>query len=206
MSQACARWRGDIGAYILGALGPEAGGRVKRHLETCTACRADYQDLVPVRDWLGLLAAVGGEPDGHAPRRVPLEPLRPPRYRARRRWLAGIAAAITAAAVAVIVVITAHPVAPAFQAFDRATGARAQAQLRATPSGTQIDLTISGLPADERCTLVAMSGSGSDIAGTWNTAYDGTAQVEGTTAIPMSQLTTLLIESPARRLLLSIAV
>jgi anti-sigma factor RsiW len=90
MSQACARWRGDIGAYILGALGPEAGARVKRHLETCPGCCADYQDLVPVRDWLSLLAAVGGVPGGHVPRRLPLGPVRPPRHRARRRWLAHV--------------------------------------------------------------------------------------------------------------------
>jgi len=74
MSQACARWRGDIGAYILGALSPESGARVKRHLEACAACRADYEDLVPVRDWLSLLAAAGGVPGGHVPGRLPLEP------------------------------------------------------------------------------------------------------------------------------------
>jgi anti-sigma factor RsiW len=90
MSQACARWRGDIGAYILGALSPESGARVKRHLETCTACRTDYEDLVPVRDWLSLLAAAAGMPGGHVPGRLPLEPVRPSSHRARRRWLASV--------------------------------------------------------------------------------------------------------------------
>lgn len=206
MSQACATWRGDIGAYIAGALSPEAGARVKRHLMICRACRADYQDLVPVRDWLSRLAADGGVPGGLVPARLALPPARPPGRRPRRRWLASAAAAITAAAVAVIAVITAHSAPPAFQAFDRASGAHGQALLRATPSGTQIDLTITGLPANERCTLVAMSPASTDVAGTWNTAYDGTAQMEGTTAIPISQLTTLWIESPARQLLLSIPV
>ena len=37
-------------------------------------------------------------------------------------------------------------------------------------------------------------------------AYDGTARVEGTTAIPVSRLTALRIESPTRRLLLRISV
>ena len=27
MSQACAAWRGDIGAYVVGALSPQAGAR-----------------------------------------------------------------------------------------------------------------------------------------------------------------------------------
>jgi anti-sigma factor RsiW len=205
MSQACATWRGDIGAYIVGALSPEAGAGVQRHLETCTACRSEYQDLVPVRDWLSR-AADSVVPGGHIPARLPPQPARPPPHRPRRRWLATTTAAITAATVAVITVITAHPAPPAYQAVNRASGAHGQAQLHATPSGTQIDLTITGLPANEHCTLVAVSPAGTDIAGTWNTAYDGTAQVEGTTAIPITQLTKLRIQSPAQRLLLSIPI
>jgi anti-sigma factor RsiW len=206
MSQACATWRGDIGAYIVGALSPEAGARVTRHLETCRSCRADYQDLVPVRDWLSRLAADGGVPGGHSPGRLPLQPARSLRHRPRRRWLAIVTAAVTAAAVAAIAVITARPAPPAYQAFNRASGVHGQAQLHATPSGTQISLTITGLPANERCTLVAVSPAGTDVAGTWNTAYDGTAQVVGTTAIPITQLITLRIESPTQRLLLGIPV
>jgi anti-sigma factor RsiW len=59
MSRACAGWRDDIGTYILGALEPDESAQVKRHLEACPACRADYYDLLPVRDWLGLLAPMG---------------------------------------------------------------------------------------------------------------------------------------------------
>ncbi|MBO0772135.1 MAG: zf-HC2 domain-containing protein [Actinobacteria bacterium] len=57
MSQACASWRGDLGAYLVGALDREACAGVRRHLEICPACRAEYEELVPVRDWLGRLAA-----------------------------------------------------------------------------------------------------------------------------------------------------
>ena len=59
MTQACAIWRGDIGAYIVGALDAEASARVRRHLRACRACRDDFHDLVPVRDWLGWLVLVG---------------------------------------------------------------------------------------------------------------------------------------------------
>ena len=205
MSRACAAWRGDIGAYIVGALSPQAGARVRRHVETCTACRADYQELVPVRDWLDLADPVDGVAGGHVLGRPPLEPLRQPGNRARRRWLAAAAVGATAVGAA-IAVITARPAAPVFHAFDRASGAHGQAQLRATPSGTQISLTISGLPADQRCIIIATSHADTDVAGTWNTAYGGTAHVEGTSAIPLSQLTVLEIESPAHRLLLRIPV
>jgi Putative zinc-finger len=52
MGQACARWRGEIGAYIVGALDAGAAAAVRRHLRTCPTCRAAYEDLIPVRDWL----------------------------------------------------------------------------------------------------------------------------------------------------------
>jgi anti-sigma factor RsiW len=205
MSRACAVWRGDIGAYIVGALSPQAGARVRRHLEACPACRADYQDLVPVRDWLDRAAAVDGDAVSHVSGRPPLEPLRRRGNRASRRWPAAAAVGVAAVAAA-IAIITARPAAPVFHAFGRVSGAHGQAQLRATPGGTQISLTISGLPADQRCILIAMSRVGSDVAGTWNTAYGGIAHVEGTSAIPLSQLTVLEIESPAHRVLLRIPV
>jgi hypothetical protein len=63
MSRSCARWRGEIGAYIVGALDDCALVQVTRHLESCTGCRQDYEELVPVRDWLSLLAVtVRGRP------------------------------------------------------------------------------------------------------------------------------------------------
>jgi hypothetical protein len=213
MTQACAMWRGDIGAYIVGALDTEASARVRRHLRACRACREDYHDLVPVRDWLGRLV-LAGEPDtGDQPGRPPLEPVRSlrghVRGRLRRRWLPAAAAAATAAAgtaAVAVAALSAHPAAPAFRAFDRATGVHGQAHLTGMPNGTEIDLSITGLPAGERCTLVVLSPAGRDVAGSWSAKYDGTAQVEGTTAIPVRQLTALRIETPARRLLLSIPV
>jgi anti-sigma factor RsiW len=205
MSRACAAWRGDIGAYIVGALSARAGAVVRRHLQTCPACRDDYEDLVPVRDWLDRAAPVDGACGSHLPPRPPLQPLRKRATGTRRRWLVIAAAGATAAAAA-IAVITARPAAPVFRAVDRASGAHAQAQLRATPSGTQITLTISGLRADQRCVLIAISPAGTDVAGSWNTAYGGTAHIEGTSAIPANQLTALEIESPAHRLLLRIPV
>ena len=213
MTQACAMWRGDIGAYIVGALDAEASARVRRHLRACRSCRNDYHDLVPVRDWLGWLV-LAGEPDtGDRPGRPPLEPVRSLRGhvcgRLRRRWLAAAAAAAAAAASSAAIAVaalSAHPAAPAFRAFDRATGVHGQARLTGRPNGTEIDLTVSGLPADVHCTLVDLSSAGRDVAGTWSAKYDGTAQVEGTTAIPVRQLDALRIETPARRLLLSIPV
>ena len=86
------------------------------------------------------------------------------------------------------------------------TGVSAHAQLHDTPTGTQIDLTASGLPVHERCILVAVTHRGTDIAGSWNAPYEGSARIAGTTAFPAHQLTALRIESDTGNLLLSIPV
>jgi anti-sigma factor RsiW len=52
MSQGCASWCGALGAYVLGALDGEDRAAMRRHLAVCGGCRADYEDLLPVRDWL----------------------------------------------------------------------------------------------------------------------------------------------------------
>jgi hypothetical protein len=108
----------------------------------------------------------------------------------------------------VIIALPGHarPPAPAFTASDPVTGVHGQARLHTTPSGTQISLTISGLPPGERCTMIAVSPQGSEAAGTWRGTYGGTAQVTAASDIPAGQLVALRIESGSHRLLLSIPV
>src|SRR6266567_257898 len=216
MSQACARWRGEIGAYVVGALDPDAGADVRRHLRTCRTCRAEYEDLVPVRCWLTKLTLADRSGAGHRPGGATLLPVRPVRLRRvwparpprRRRWLRAVAVAAAAAAVAVAVaaVFLARPGVPAFQAADRATGVHGRAWLHATAAGTEIDLVVAGLRPQERCVLVAVSRGGTDIASTWTAKYDGSAEVIGTSAIPERQLAELRVESGDGGLLLSIEV
>ena len=52
MSHGCDRWRGDLGAYVVGALDSDECAAMERHLAACPACRTDYKYLLPVRDWL----------------------------------------------------------------------------------------------------------------------------------------------------------
>lgn len=206
MSQACAEWHGEIGAYVVGALSPAEADRVLRHLRGCAGCWADYRDLATVCDWLGRLDPADGMPARQPLRRLPLEPSHPPRHRmTRRRWTVA-AVAIAAAAAVLFAVLSARPAAPGFRAFDPATRVYGQAMLRAMPTGTQIDLTVTGLPAGQRCILVTLSAADTAVAGTWTAQYGGTAQITGTSAIPRDQLTALRIEAPSHRLLLSIPV
>jgi anti-sigma factor RsiW len=53
--QACPGWRGALAAHLVGALDPQACAAVRRHLGTCPACQAEYDNLVPVVGWLALL-------------------------------------------------------------------------------------------------------------------------------------------------------
>jgi hypothetical protein len=62
MSRACAVWRGDVGAYLVGALDDDARARVIAHLETCAGCRSDYDELAPVRGLLSQLAGPDAAP------------------------------------------------------------------------------------------------------------------------------------------------
>jgi hypothetical protein len=136
----------------------------------------------------------------------PLRPVWPVRHLPYPRWLRAVTAVAAAAVLTVLAIVLARPGPPAFQAADRVTGVQGRARLHATAAGTQIDLLVTGLPAGERCVLVAVSRSGTDVAATWSARYDGTARVTGTSAIPESQLTALRIESPGGHLLLRIDV
>ena len=66
MTEGCTRWRDDLAAFVLGALDGEDRAAMKTHLAACTACRAAYQELVPVRDWLTPHQAAPGRPAGGA--------------------------------------------------------------------------------------------------------------------------------------------
>jgi anti-sigma factor RsiW len=54
-TQACPGWRDDLAACLVGALDPQACTAVRRHLGTCVACQAEYENLLPVIGWLALL-------------------------------------------------------------------------------------------------------------------------------------------------------
>jgi hypothetical protein len=92
MSRSCAAWRGEIGTEVVGALDPQTSRQLARHLASCADCRAEYDELLPVRHWLGMLssadasAAAAGTPAGAAapwPSRLPERAGAPPPADAR---------------------------------------------------------------------------------------------------------------------------
>lgn len=263
MSRSCPQWRGDIGASIVGALRARELDRLNRHLTDCPGCRADYNDLLPVGDWLAMLPVADlvtllpttpaepelGAADTHLPpgaipqrgsagvssrdcspvvhspepafpadrtggpqpaqasrrsvTRLPAKRSHGARRR-RRRVLAAAATAACAVAAAVALLVSTAASVRTFRAADTVTGVSGSAQLHDTPTGTQIDLTATGLPANQRCILVAVTPNGSDIAGSWEATYGGSARIAATTAFYARQLTALRVETNTGVLLLSI--
>jgi anti-sigma factor RsiW len=47
----------ELGAYLLGGLRPAEAADVGAHLDACARCRAEYDHLAAVSDWLGGLSA-----------------------------------------------------------------------------------------------------------------------------------------------------
>jgi hypothetical protein len=195
--------RPALGAYVLGALNPDEGAAVRRHLETCEECAAEYDALAPLP---GLLSLAGG---AEAATAEPLSPafeerLRdayardksmPPRRRFRRRrlrprWLAlgAVGAAAAAAAAIAVAVVGEEEPAPryevTFQNVSAPPTARAHANLESDDEGTEVHLSVSGLPREEAVYEVLCDAEEwTATAGTFRTDAEGRAYVVLTTAL-----------------------
>jgi predicted anti-sigma-YlaC factor YlaD len=210
----CAEWRGDLAGYLLGMLDQPDRRRVEGHLAGCPDCRAELATLAPVPGWLARLSPEEAARGPLAPdpalagRLVAAAGADRRRARHRRRALAAAAAAVVAAGTAGGVAAAVLPTATSptvFRAADAATGVRGTVRLTAEPTGTAIDLTVSGVPSDDHCRLIAVSTAGArDVAGSWLAGYHGAAHVDGSTAIPRSRLAALLVEGPGGRTLLAV--
>jgi anti-sigma factor RsiW len=203
----CEHLRPDLGAYVLGGLDPDEAAAVKRHLESCPECAAEYEALAQLPD---LLSLAGGAEEATA------EPLSPafeerlldafardrsvsPRRRRRRlawrplrpRWLAiGAAALVTAAAAAAGIAVLDEDEQPArryqltFQNVSAPPSASAQANLESGPEGTTVHLLVRGLPAEDAVYEVLCDAEEwTASAGTFRTDAEGHAYVILTTAL-----------------------
>ena len=156
---ACARYRESLGGYALHALEPDEAEAMKRHIESCPSCRAEYAELEGVP---ALLATLGGDAPPELPPPALEEAvldrfarerrgLRRPRRPGRRRFVAAVAATGAAA-------VAGLALAGVFESDSDETfgyvslrgtaGAKAYADLRAVRAGTGVSLRARGLPAE----------------------------------------------------------
>lgn len=209
----CADRRGDLAAHLLGALGAEESADLQRHLPGCAGCSAELAEMAGLPDLLALVPAERfgtgpAEPDAGFADRLVATAARRQRVR-HRRWIA-VASAVAILAGAAGVAAAELPDRPAsqhLQAADGATGVSAQVTLQPRASGTAIALRISGVPDRAECTLLAVARDGRrDVAGSWQATYAGTATMAGSTAIPESQLSRLVVDTTAGQQLIVIPV
>jgi Putative zinc-finger len=193
----------SVGAYVLDVLEPGERDRMQRHLRVCARCAADWEDLAPLPARLAAVPArdVLGPPRPVVPTRAAFRRLRVAaravRERPRSRAIAA-AAAVTVVGVGVAaVVLGTGETPPAPDVVTATAGAlHASAALTPTHNGTRVVLSLGGVPAHERCRLVAVDRLGQrQTASTWTATYDGDASVTGWLSMRPGDIDHLVVET-----------
>jgi hypothetical protein len=192
----------SLGVYLLGALDADGRAEVDAHLATCETCRAELDELAGlplVLDQVGLDDLIP-EPvrpsddlfDRVAARARAEHAVPPAAQRSRYRKLIAVAAALVilvGGGVGGWSLLQSSP-----HVYHNNGSVHMQVSLASQASGTGFAVTVSGLPTDEHCKLVAVSKDGSrDIAGQWHATYQGRATVTGSTSIPKDELSRLVL-------------
>jgi hypothetical protein len=197
--------RMSLGVYVLGAADDSERRRVEAHLPGCPACRAELARLTPLP---GLLANVPddmlapGPPPGLSPGRSPGTATA---RRASRPWRAVAVAACMAAAAGAAGGLWLAPRSaggPAatltLSGANPAAHVTATAALAATSWGTNIELSLSGLPLNVQCRLIVRSRTGgTEVAGVWDAWADGPISVPASAAWLPSDIASLQVVTAA---------
>jgi hypothetical protein len=214
-----------IGVLVLGVIDPEERPAVEAHLATCSRCSATVAELAVLPGLLHRVEAkdaVAGLPPAPPQLREKIiaagrEHLR---TQQRRRRAYGLAAA---AVVAMLLVGSAlfatlrpgstdevgagQPVQSVVENTDPTTGVGATVVLTPKPSGTRLDLTLTGVEPGEHCELVAVSADGTrEVTSSWEASYEGEATVTGWTSLPKASITSFDVVTTDGEHLVSVAV
>jgi hypothetical protein len=212
-----------LGVYLVGALDPAEQAAVDEHLQGCPQCRAELAELAALPSMLDQLTIedITAEPvalpddlfDRVAARaRADAEDeARAGRRRVGRARRVALLAVAAVMAVLVAVGITVGTLGthgqPAGFTHTSQAGIRMHVTLASQTSGTGLRVTVSGLPGNERCRLIAVSKDGSrDLAGSWWATYSGQAQVTGSTSIPRAELSRLVLLGTQGQHLVTVSV
>jgi hypothetical protein len=178
---------GDLGAYVLGALGPDERRRVDEHVADCPACAAELADfeslpgLLDLVDPEDLLAA----PVTPSPELFERMAAAAEEGRAAERARRGRGRLLVAAAVLAVLGAGAGVTSWVVGSNDPShTVAQGPVHMTVTAAaqgtGTTLDVTVMGLPAEEKCRLVVVDRDGTrHEAGQWTATYEGKARFKG---------------------------
>jgi anti-sigma factor RsiW len=221
----CADTTRALGVYVLGALDPAERATVEAHLATCADCQAELASLAALpaildrltlddlemeplavpEDLFDRVAARAREEQDRATERS--------RFTRYRRLSAAAAAVVLIAGVSIGAIAATHhhtgtrpfPSTTTRSAVQGSVHMRVQ--LAAQTAGTSIQVAVSGLPSDEHCRLIAVAKDGSrDVASRWYATYGGRGQQTGSTTIPRSQLSKLVLLGSSGNELVSVRV
>jgi len=207
----CADTTLSLGVYLVGALDAQERAAVEEHLRDCPTCQAELAELAALPSMLErltiddfplepLVAPAGLFDRVAAQAREEQEERESSRLRRYRRLTAVAAAAVLVVGAGVGSVVAfggKHNQQPSAKAtvFAHTQGSvTMKVTLASQATGTGLRVTVSGLPRNEHCSLIAIASDGRrDIAGRWDATYSGWAQETGSTQIPQAQLSHLVL-------------
>jgi anti-sigma factor RsiW len=208
-TEACHRYRGAIGALVLGHLDPDEEAALRAHASGCEACRGEIEALEPVARLL-----LRADPD-----RVGATPPPPPaslgigvsnrlagerRARlGRRLGFAGVATALAGAAAAAILATGPSDESLAARTVQFDTGDPSialTATLGSRPWGTEVELAVRGMHEGTRCRVWLISErEGRVSAGSFVYRYgEGSAGASLTSALPGSSVDAIEVKAGRR--------
>jgi hypothetical protein len=206
-----------LGSYLAGALDAAARSELEEHLDGCIACREELAELAVLPGFLARLtpgeleSGAVSVPEGLLPGLLAQarEISTSSRLRLRRwRMLAGtLGVAAAAALAAAVVVVPSTPSGPAYHFRSALASAPLAGRviLTSRPWGTELTLSLKGLPPGTGCLAVVSGLDGStQVVGNWGPTPAHSVQVEVATAMPSDELAAITVETVAGKPLLTV--
>lgn len=199
----CAQVREEVAVALL--TGTDLPPRARDHLVECEVCSADAAELSVLPDLLSMsrpdVLDEDPQPDEAGLRRLLAAAATARRNRRRRSLGLGLAAAAAALLIAGGGVVgwlvrspsgsapVAGPQVVHATAGPSVDGVRAGVTVAPTAWGSELTMSISGVPPRTKCTLVVVTKDGGTVsAATWWATYQGTAQVHATVAVAVDAI------------------
>ncbi len=209
LTDGCGDLRIAVGAYVLGALSAADAEQVRAHLPICPECQHEYELMKELPALMGTVTPVEVE---HGPPQAPAVTLdRAMRQvvgyhtKVRQRFRVGVAAAVAAAAVVGAVTYglaggaskdagdqartAVVPGTQTHQAINPANGTNVSVRVEPVNWGSELQITLRGVPPLSKCSLIAYGRDGSrEVAASWTATYDAAVNVPGGVAMPAAQI------------------
>ncbi len=183
-ADACRPWREELGAFVLGQLGPDERAAVQAHLDGCVDCRAERDTLLPLAEILPLadpawLTEAPAAPRGLG-RKVERRVLSQQRNLRRRRLGIGLGlAGATATAAAALVLAfgggSSGPAGTRVAFTNLPAGVEITGHLTDQPWGTEVSVYVHGMRWGTPCRVFLRGPSGLIDAGSFRYSHEGDA-------------------------------